>query len=101
MRSINSCIFFNFSGLIGYPQFRFDLEAEEDLKSEALIVKTISDAGYDFDPVELSEKFNYQITKKQPLDLKPNPLNKDKSNTNVDENGNLIDKLEGKDNATV
>ena len=92
---------FNFSGLIGYPQFRFDLEAEEDLKSEALIVKTISDAGYDFDPVELSEKFNYQITKKQPLDLKPNPLNKDKSNTNVDENGNLIDKLEGKDNATV
>jgi phage gp29-like protein len=95
---------FNFSGVTGYPEFRYDLEEAEDLKSEAVIIKTLADAGFDFDETELSEKFNYQIIKKKPLDLKPNPLEKkpidDKSQTNVDENGNLIDqnKLEN-DNA--
>jgi phage gp29-like protein len=74
---------FNFSGVTGYPKFRFDLEEAEDLESEALIVKTISDAGFDFDEVELSEKFNYTITKKKPLDLKPNE-------PKVDEEGNPI-----------
>jgi phage gp29-like protein len=71
---------FNFSGVTGYPEFRFDLEAAEDLVSEATIVKTLSDAGFDFDEVEISEKFNYQLTKKKPLDLKPNPLEKNPIN---------------------
>lgn len=56
---------FNFSGVEGYPQFRFDLEAPEDLSGEASIIKTLTDAGFQFDEVELSEKFNYKIVKKE------------------------------------
>jgi phage gp29-like protein len=103
---------FNFSSITGYPQFRFDLEEAEDLKSEALIVKTLSDAGFEFDEVELSEKFNYQLTKKKALNLKPNPLEKKPDGINpfekkpeepeLDENGNPIDKLKlEEENATV
>lgn len=62
---------FNFANVEGYPQFRFDLEDPEDLKSEATIVKTLSDAGFDFDEEELSEKFNYTLMKKVP---KPAPI---------------------------
>lgn len=62
---------FNFSDLDGYPSFRFDLEDPEDLQKEAAIVKTISDAGYNFDEEELSEKFNYTIVRKE---KKPNPF---------------------------
>jgi phage gp29-like protein len=58
---------FNFANVDGYPRFRFDLEESEDLVNEAGIVKTISDAGYNFDEEELSEKFNYSLTKKEPL----------------------------------
>lgn len=62
---------FNFASVDGYPQFRFDLEDPEDLGQEAAIIKQLSDAGYEFDVAELSEKFNYILTKKQPLNLKP------------------------------
>jgi phage gp29-like protein len=85
---------FNFSGITGYPEFRFDLEEAEDLKSESEIIKNLA-PYFDFDETELSEKFNYQLTKKKPLDLKPNPLDKKPDENNpsdkVDENGNLID----------
>lgn len=69
---------FNFANVEGYPVYRPDLEEPDDLVSEATIVKTISDAGYNFDESELSEKFSYTITKKEPLKLNPNnPLEKD------------------------
>jgi phage gp29-like protein len=61
---------FNFADVEGYPKFRFDNEESEDLNKESIIVKNLTDAGYDFDPVELSEVFNYTITKKE----KPEPL---------------------------
>lgn len=60
---------FNFANVDGYPQFRFDMEAETDLAREAQIVQTLSNAGYDFDEGELSDKFNYTLTKKKPLNL--------------------------------
>lgn len=62
---------FNFAGVEGYPRFRFDLEDPEDLAQEATIVKTLGDAGFEFDPVEVSEKFNWTLTRKQPLQLAP------------------------------
>jgi phage gp29-like protein len=63
---------FNFANVEGYPQFRFDLEDEKDLATESSIVKNLSDAGYDFDVEELSEKFNYDLTKKEaPKQLAP------------------------------
>ncbi len=62
---------FNFADVDGYPSFRFDLEDPQDLKGEAVIVKALTDAGYDFDENELSEKFNYTITKKQPKPVPP------------------------------
>ena len=57
---------FNFADVDGYPEFRFDMEQETDLKMEADIVKILSDAGFKFDVDELSEKFNYTLTKKEP-----------------------------------
>jgi len=60
---------FNFANVDGYPSFKFDLEETEDLVRESQVVKNLTDAGYDFDPQELSEKFSYTITKKQPLKL--------------------------------
>ena len=61
---------FNFgtqeSGAIdGYPEFRFDLEQEQDLVAEAQIIASLSSAGYDVDAQELSDKFNYTITKSE------------------------------------
>ena len=94
---------FNFANVEGYPKIRPDLEDPEDLVKESSIIKNISDAGYIFDPLELSEKFNYTITKKAiPAPLKPNDPNSPLSKSKVDENGNIIDqnKLEDK-NATV
>lgn len=68
---------FNFASVDGYPEFRFDLEEPDDLVKEAQIIKSLSDAGYEFDETELSDKFNYQIKKKEKLDLTPaNPLDK-------------------------
>jgi len=64
---------FNFGQVEGYPKFRFDLEEADDLLTESSIVKNLTDAGYDFDEKELSEKFNYTLKKKQPLELKPDP----------------------------
>lgn len=61
---------FNFGDVDGYPSFRFDLEEPSNLKDEAEIVKTLSDAGYDFDEQELSEKFNWTVTKKQQKPVK-------------------------------
>ena len=61
----------NFADVDGYPQFKFDLGESEDLGKEATIVQTLSNAGYDFDEQELSDKFNYTITKKKPLELGP------------------------------
>jgi phage gp29-like protein len=55
----------NFADVEGYPKFRFDQEEAEDLKTEALVVKTLTDAGYAFDVAELSETFNYTITEKE------------------------------------
>ena len=53
---------------------------------EATIVKMLSDAGYDFDQEELSEKFNYTLTKKEPLKLNPaNPIDKKLDKLNPDE----------------
>ncbi len=94
---------YNFSNLDGYPQFRFDLEDSEDLSKESTIVKNLTDAGFDLDPEELSEKFNYTITKKavQPLPGaiagKPDPLEKipadnPLSNSKVDKNGKVLEK---------
>jgi phage gp29-like protein len=62
---------FNYANVEGYPVYRPDLEEPDDLAKESQIVKTVSDAGYDFDPTELSEKFSYTITKKEPLKLNP------------------------------
>ncbi len=65
---------FNYASVDGYPEFRFDLEDEKDLSAESVIVKNLTDAGYDFDATELSEKFNYTISKKEapkPLEIKP------------------------------
>jgi phage gp29-like protein len=62
---------FNFSSVDGYPKFRFDVEQSEDLNQEADIVQKLSAAGYNFDEKELSEKFNYTITKKEALNLVP------------------------------
>jgi len=63
---------FNFANVDGYPQFRFDLEDPEDLVQEAVIVKTLSDAGFKFDVEELSEKFNYTLSEKEiPKQLAP------------------------------
>lgn len=62
---------FNFSNVDGYPRLRPDLEDPEDLVKESEIVKNITDAGYDIDETELSEKFNYTIKKRQPLNLTP------------------------------
>jgi len=62
---------FNFADVEGYPRFRFDLEDPEDLEREARIVNMLSDAGFDFDEQELSEKFNYTLTKKPPGAPKP------------------------------
>jgi len=55
---------FNFANVEGYPQFRFDLEDPFDLVQESAMIKNLTDAGYDFDEKELSEKFNYTLTKK-------------------------------------
>ena len=55
---------FNFANIEGYPQFRFDLENPSDLVQESAMIKNLTDAGYDFDEKELSEKFNYTLTKK-------------------------------------
>ena len=85
---------FNFANVEGYPQFRFDLEDPEDLVQEATIVKTLSDAGYDFDQEELSEKFNYTLTKKEPLKLAPTEPDK-----KLDDDVGTTDDLEGDDNA--
>lgn len=57
---------FNYGNVDGYPEFRFDLEQSDDLVSESTIVKNLTDAGYDIDAEELSEKFFYTITKKEP-----------------------------------
>jgi phage gp29-like protein len=67
---------FQFPNVEGYPQFRFDLEDPVDLARESVIVKNLSDAGYDFQEQELSEKFNYTIVKKatQPGKTLPEPL---------------------------
>jgi phage gp29-like protein len=95
---------FNYADVDGYPRLRPDLEDPEDLQKESEIVKNICDAGFDIDPNELSEKFNYTITKKAPLQLNPlNPLDKnnDKATTKVDENGNPINNNLEQDNATV
>jgi len=64
---------FNFANVDGYPQFRFDIEAPKDLLQESQIVKNLSEAGYDFDEQELSEKFNYTILKKAPVKVAPIP----------------------------
>jgi phage gp29-like protein len=55
----------------GYPKFRFDLEDPADLVQEAQIINSLSSAGYDFDEQELSDKFNYTLKRKQPLQLEP------------------------------
>ena len=78
---------FNFgsqdSGSIdGYPEFRFDLEQEQDLEAESRIIKSLSDSGYDIAEEELCEKFNYTITKKAPI-----------KNTGINPTGNLIEAL--------
>jgi phage gp29-like protein len=62
---------FNYANVDGYPEMRFDLEEPDDLEIESRIVKNISDAGYMIDEEELSEKFNYTISKKEiPVPLK-------------------------------
>ena len=50
--------------LDGYPQFRFDLEESEDLVRESEIVKNLSAAGFEIDPKDISDKFNYTVIKK-------------------------------------
>jgi phage gp29-like protein len=68
---------YNFANVEGYPRFRFDLENPQDLVNESTIVKNLAGAGYDFDPEELGEKFNYTITK----GAKPvNPFEKNPAN---------------------
>lgn len=82
---------FNFANVEGYPQFRFDLEDPGDLESDARIVKTLTDAGFAFDAVELSEKFNWTITKKEALKLEPakeliaEPVKSEENNDEEDE----------------
>ena len=70
---------FNYANVDGYPKLRPDLEDPEDLQKESEIIKNISAAGYDFDETELSEKFNYTLTKKA---KQPNPF--DKGNNLID-----------------
>ena len=91
---------FNFSNVEGYPQFRFDLEAEEDLKGESEIIKNLA-PYFKFDPAELSEKFNYTLTEKEiPKQLAVKGQTVDElGNTKVDEQGNLIDNNLEKQNA--
>ena len=60
---------FNFAKVEGYPKFTFEMEAPDDMSTEANIVRTLSAAGFDFDEKELSEKFQYTLKKKQPLQL--------------------------------
>jgi phage gp29-like protein len=57
---------FNFSGVDGYPEFRFDVEEPDDLVKESTVVKNLSDSGYVFDEEEISEKFGYTLTRKAP-----------------------------------
>jgi phage gp29-like protein len=75
---------FNFAGITQYPRFQFVTKKELDRKMEADIIKTLSDAGFGFDEKELSEIFNYEITKKEvnpiPTGLQPK----------LDENGKPI-----------
>lgn len=62
---------FNFSEVEGYPEFRFDLEQGKDLMDESVIIKNLVAAGYEFDVDELSDKFNYTITKSAKPALDP------------------------------
>jgi phage gp29-like protein len=56
---------FNFAGIEGYPQFKFDLEEPDNLLNEATIVSTLANAGFKFDVQELSDKFGYTLTEKE------------------------------------
>lgn len=53
----------NYLHVEGYPEFRFDLEESDDLLKESNIVKNLSGGGYYVDTNQLSEKFNYTITR--------------------------------------
>ncbi len=89
---------FNFANVDGYPEFRFDLEEPDDLVKESTIIKNLSDAGYEADENELSEKFNYTLKKKEvkpilaapKVDENGRPI-EPTSDTSIDEKGNLID----------
>ena len=68
---------FNFGEDVPAPEFRFDLEEPDDLVRESEIIRNLSSAGYDIDEKELSEKFNYTLTKKvtAPVTIPPKPEN--------------------------
>jgi phage gp29-like protein len=54
----------NYSGVDGYPKFQFLTSKVEDRKSEALIVKTLSDAGYKVTCEWVEEKFQVELEEK-------------------------------------
>jgi phage gp29-like protein len=56
---------FNYADVEGYPRLRFDIEDPEDLTKEADIVLKLSNAGWEFDAEEVSEKFNWTVRKKE------------------------------------
>jgi phage gp29-like protein len=56
---------YNFAEVDGYPQFRFDLEDPEDLTKEADIVLKLTNAGWEFDAEEVTDKFNWTVKKKE------------------------------------
>ena len=50
--------------LTDMPRFKFILKGVEDLQAQADVIKTLSDAGYEVNALDLSEKLGFRVFKK-------------------------------------
>ena len=66
---------YNFANVEGYPRFKFETDAEENLVDASVVLVNVAKAlpDYEFDIDEVIEKFGYTLTKKEKEEPALNP----------------------------
>ena len=83
---------YNYASVDGYPKFRFVTKKAVDRKTEAEIIQILHNAGKEVEDSYIEDvlEIPLQEIKDVAAPVVPDPLNPDKSKTEVDDKGNLI-----------
>jgi phage gp29-like protein len=83
---------YNYANVDGYPKFKFVTKKAIDRKTEAEIIKLLHDAGKEVENSYIEDVLEIPLQEIEDVTdpIIPDNLNPDKSNTEVDTEGNLI-----------